>query len=561
MLGTSGGVTVNLLRPKPPYVWPEPRARERMAEYEYDPPFGELAYSAAAVFGIVSAPTAKGVGVLEAWLVNNATLNARLIVMVYPACSTRQADISYLLELAERIADRLIIHICALERVTDRGSNALCFVPAPTSDVVHMIIGPSEDLGMEPRQEGHINLVLRADPPLIEAFKRHFDWLWANSHELTAGRAALIPHLVLPEGTEQGERLWREYMNSLVVTPISEDRQPAVAHVDPDTGDVTLKSVDGQDLAAPTEEVGLKKLDSLAERVARLYEKGVLVSVDKLSRIPPLETRLDPRIFGDSAELRQGNVTRKVSVQVTVIDKQTLKDIEKCRQGLRGLLTRFTFGLAENMRWMPHAAQELFNKELKGVNEKGQALIASLLNGDLDAFMRARHGQLIQDINEMHTQLGRPGKLTEDVITKVEEDLKGRLIKAQSADFMPKLSFSRLSFARIDNSSSSPWGQAFSFLSDVATLPRKALTDPFFLRGLKAQKKDLMATMNVADDAVCRNPGALDTEDRCKAELDLLSEIEKASLESRDRCELVCMILDGAPVELVDEEMKKRESV
>ena len=82
MLGTSGGAPVNLLEPKSPFVWPEPRARERMGEYLYDPPFGELAHCAAAVFGIVSALTAKGVGVLDAWLENNAHLKARLIVMV-----------------------------------------------------------------------------------------------------------------------------------------------------------------------------------------------------------------------------------------------------------------------------------------------------------------------------------------------------------------------------------------------------------------------------------------------------------------------------------------------
>jgi len=560
MLGTSGGVPVNLLEPKPPFVWPEPRARERMGEYLYDPPFGELAYCAAAVFGIVSALTAKGVGVLEAWLENNAYLKARLIVMLYPTCSTRQPDLSCLLKLAERTADRLSIHICALEHVTDRGSNALCFLPPPSSDAVHLTIGPSEDLGMDPRQEGHINMVLRADPPLVETFKRHFDWLWANSHELTANRAALIPHLVLPEGTEEGERLWREYMNSLAASPISEERLPAVAHVNPETGDVVLKSVDGKDLTAPTEEVGLKKLDPLAERVARLYERGALVSIDKLSRIPPLDAPLDPSHFGDISELHRGNVTRKVSMRVSVIDEKTLKEIEKRRQGLRTLLSKFTFSLSDNMRWMPAAAQELFDAELQRVNKEGQDLISDLLKGDVDSFIKAKRDSLVRDINEMYAQLGRTGQVTADVISKVEEDLRQRLGKAQSANFMPKLSYSRLSFARTDNANASPWGQAYSLLSDIATFPRKALSDAFFLRGLKSQRKDLIAAMNVANDALCGKLGTFDAEEHCQAELDLLGRLEKAPVEARVRCEIVCMILDGAPVAAAEEELKKRES-
>jgi hypothetical protein len=42
-------------------------------------------------------------------------------------------------------------------------------------------------------------------------------------------------------------------------------------------------------LPAPPEELGLTKPNPLAERVARLYKTGALVSIDKLSRIPPLD--------------------------------------------------------------------------------------------------------------------------------------------------------------------------------------------------------------------------------------------------------------------------------
>ena len=72
------------LKPQPPFVWPEPRAIEKMCTYEYQPPFGELALSSHSLFGIVSALTERGVNVLEYWLKGNPDLKVCLVVMVYP---------------------------------------------------------------------------------------------------------------------------------------------------------------------------------------------------------------------------------------------------------------------------------------------------------------------------------------------------------------------------------------------------------------------------------------------------------------------------------------------
>jgi hypothetical protein len=348
-------------------------------------------------------------------------------------------------------------------------------------------------------------------------------------------------------------------MHDCVDAAFFEDTAHAVADVDPDTGGVTLRSEDGEELAAPTEELGLKKLDPLAEHIARLYEKGALVSIDKLSRIPPLDAPLDPSLFGDSSELQKGNVTRKVSMRVSIIDEKTLKEIDKRRQGLRPLLMKFTYGLADNMRWMPATAREMFESELKRLNEEGQKLISDLLKGDADAFISAKRNALVADINAMSTELGRPGQVSDTVVARVVESLKNRFSKAQSSSFMPALSYSGISFASTDNSLVSPWGQAFSLLADIATFPRKALTDGFFFRGLKVPEDDLIDAMNVADDALCRDGGARGIKDRCKAELALLSRIERTPMESRDRCELVSRILAGDPIESIDEMLQKEE--
>ena len=548
---------MNLLNPQPSFAWPEPRVLAEMCTYEFQPPFGEVVLNARFLFGVASALTTRGIDILKTWMDTNKNLKVSLIVMVYPACATKQRDLYRLLDLVESTSPRLSVHVRPLEWVTDRAANSLCCL-APDQDVVHILTGPSEDFGLSPKNHGHINFVFRGDPVLVEGFKRWFDFLWANSREITAEGVAQIPDLVIPEGSEERARLWRDYMR--VCTNHDEAPEGPVAEVDPDTGDVTIVDDEGNTVTPPTEEGGIKKLDPLAEFIARLYEKGSLVSIDKLSRIPPLDAPLDPSVFGDASELQRGNVTRKVSMRVSIIDDKTLKEIDKRRQGLRTLLTKFTFGLADNMRWMPDTACTLFEEELKRINEEGQKLISDLLKGDIDAFINAKRADLVADINAMYAELGKSGQVTENEIKRVIESLKERLVKAQSANFMPKLSYSTVSFKTSDNMMASPWGQAYSLLSDIANFLRKALTDSFFFRSLKVKEDDLIEAMNVADDSLCRDLGARGIKDRCRSELALLSRIEKEPLESRQRCELVCRVLSGDSIAAIDETLKKKEA-
>jgi hypothetical protein len=304
-------------------------------------------------------------------------------------------------------------------------------------------------------------------------------------------------------------------------------------------------------------------LDPTANWISHLYSQGQLVSIDKLSKIPPLDAPLDPSLFGDASELRSGSVTRKVNMRVSVIDEKTLKEIETCRQALRTLLTKFTFGLADNMRWMPSAAQKLFESELKRANDEGQKLVTDLLNGDVDTFLAGKREKLTVDLNGIYSQLGRAGHVTPDVVEKVVASLKIRLTKALSSSFMPKLAYSSITFSSTESAFASPWGQAYSLLSDIAAFPRKAHTDSFFFRGLKTSKADLLAAMDVADDGILRESGTFELEDRCKQELYLLSAIENAPIDAKLRCKLVRRIIEGAPPASIEEELdeeRKRET-
>jgi hypothetical protein len=246
-------------------------------------------------------------------------------------------------------------------------------------------------------------------------------------------------------------------------------------------------------------------------------------------------------------------------MRVSIIDETTLKEINKRRGALRPLLNRFTFGLADNIRWMPSKVQALFESELERVNSEGQRLISDLLKGDARGFVAARKPGLLGNIGAMLRELGQERSLTDDAIGKIVQTLEERLKKAQSESFMPKLSYSNVAFHVADNKWASPWGQAYSLLADVAEFPRKALTDPFFFRGLRVSEEGLIEAMNVLDDVILRERTLKGVKDRCKKELELLDRIETSSLESREKCELVLMVLADANTDVVEKALLEKE--
>lgn len=247
-------------------------------------------------------------------------------------------------------------------------------------------------------------------------------------------------------------------------------------------------------------------------------------------------------------------------MRVSIIDKKDLKEIERRRQGLRILLTKFTFGLADNMRWMPASVRELFEAELQRLNDEGKTLLANLLSSGTEKFIEDKKDALIADIKSMYRQLGRKEKLMENLVNNVKKDLQQRLERGLSVNFMPQISHSVVKFDYSNNELCSPWGQAFSLLSDIVSFPRKALTDSFFFRGVKVPENDLINSMNVADDALCRDLDARNIKARCRLELELLTRIEKADIAAKERCDLAWQILDGCAVDTVQERLINAEA-
>jgi hypothetical protein len=547
-----------LLMPEPPFLWPEPRVLDGSRSYASDLPFEHLVQREGSILGIVVALGGQGIDHLRTWLENNSGLQVTLIVAVYPTCSTKQNDIIRLRELADHYRTTLQIRLRPYAWVTDRPTNVLCFIDQ-ASDSVDMIIGASENLGFDPRPDGKINVVFRADPALVDAYQQYFTWVWGQARDILKERLPPIPELVLPEGSAEAARRWEAFCHACL-----DDAQDSAApresvHVDPETGTVALKSRAGKDLVPPSVAAGFPESDPLTTFVARLYSKGKLVTIDKLSRIPPLDAPLDPAWFGDVAERQHGNVTRRISMRVSIIDEHTLKEIEKRKNALRSLLNKFTFGLADNARWMPNPARPLFDAEMERVNQEGQKLVSELLQGNVAAFIAQKKDALVADLNAMYQAIGQHGQVTAGVIARVSKNLEERLTRAQTANFMPALSYTGITFSHTSNTWANPWGQAYALLADIAVFPRKALTDSFFFRGLRVSEDALLEAMNVADDALLRDARFPRLKDRGKLELALLTRIEQSSLAPKAKCEFVWKVITGCDAQVVASTLEAQE--
>ncbi|MBK7876337.1 MAG: hypothetical protein IPJ77_11365 [Planctomycetes bacterium] len=366
------------------------------------------------------------------------------------------------LALARQFENRLQIRVRTYPSVTNRPTSILCFVERD-SGLMYLATGASEDLGGDVQAEGKLNFVFRAEAGLIASIQNEYSYQWGMALPIDDERARSIPTLVLPEGTEEGERLWREYRAHWEHDP----KKPSVV-IDVPSGAVTIVGTDGNQEDSPFKSVGLPTPDPLSLELARIYERGYLVSIDKLSRVPPLDAPLSPRLLGDEAERQAGGVKRTVSVRVSIFPESDLKEFEKRRKAVRDILEKFTFGLADGMRWMPYKARELFDAEMKRVEREGRELLGKMIQGKVDEFIQEKRDQLATDIRKMLEQLGRQTRVDDQLLGTVVSSLKERITKSQAAPFTPTLTFSPIGFSVTAGTTSDPWGQASSLLFDIA---------------------------------------------------------------------------------------------
>ena len=336
------------IAPQMPFVWPEPRVSAGAARYASELPFESAVRSAVTVFGVVSAVDSRAINWMEGFLADQVDSRLRVVVSIHPTCRTSETDLQEVLRLVDRHGDRAAFRLYPENSLEDRSSNLLCLCDADGS--LAIATGPTENLGYAPTSASHANVAMQVTAGSFEACRKWFDYLWAIAGPLRPEIAASMPRLVLPDGDLDASRLWDAFRIRCLDQGTVE-QAPVRVEVDPESGEVVLVDEHGEPVASPTEEIGVPKLDHLAEGVARVFDLGALVSIDKLSRIPPLEAPVKPEWFGVDSFRQTGMVRAQTSIKVAPFDESTLKKIDRLRRVSGELLPRYSFALADGVRW------------------------------------------------------------------------------------------------------------------------------------------------------------------------------------------------------------------
>lgn len=544
----------NPIVPQMPFVWPEPRVSSGVGRYDTVLPFELAARAALSVFGVVSAIDTQAVNWMEGYLADNTEAKLRLVISIHPTCRTSASDLQDVLRLVERHGERAAFRVFPEASVLDRSSNLLCLCSANGDLTVS--VGPTENMGFAPVSPSQANLASVVTAATFEACRNWFDYLWGIAGPLRPDVASSIPNLVLPEGDMEAARLWEEYRRRCLAQE-SATEPPARAIVNPESGEVVLVDQNNEAVPSPTESIGVPKLDPLSDSVARIFELGALVSVDKSSRIPPLEAPVKPEWFGVDSFRQTGMVKAQTSIKVAPFDEATLKKIDRLRRVSGELLPRYSFALADGVRWIPKQAIPFFEAALTAANDDAKKLLGETMGDDIHAFLLSQRERIRNDAQRMYEAYHPSGKIPDNAVTNILDELRARLDRTKVDKLIPKVAYSPVAFNPSQQSEwSSPWGQAFALLKGIAEFPREAMTNRFFWQGLRTDEDALIKAMNVADDHLVKDYGARKAKQRAELELDLIKQLESAAGDVRAKCRTLWSLLttgdEAAVVELLE---------
>ena len=536
---------------KPPFLWPD--CRRLAACSGPDLNLDAVLADAQLLLGVVHDLTAVGVLRLAEWLKTKTTSDgngsgqpsvgqkkARLVVMLYPTCPTGTDTLLELLHL-QGVNPGLEVRLVTCGMLDRPEGVVTCYKQAETLPV--MLLGSAAGFESPTDNPAHLTLAFTPEATLAADWASWFDVRWLQAVPLTQDRTS-IPSLVRPQGTEEGARLWRDYAR--LIGPGLQNDQPVTVTVDPTTGIVSAKKPDGTPVTTISSEHELPKVSPVYRKLVQLFEKGHLVSIDKNTRLRPLEVPVKPKWFGLETMRQIGTVKREVSYRISQLREDELKSLENRRKKMSELLELFSFSLADGQRWMPATAETLFQQECKRINDEAKGILDKLVAGNLAAFMASRREVVRQDADRMYRELFPDRKLSDEALDEIMTDLRKRFEEAQQRSFLPKLSFCRVSLPPQSQAPSwkSQLGSAFHLLLSIVRYPRKAYENgQFFGRGTKVQPMHILTAMNVLDDpftACFQSPQA---KIAAQAELEECDAIESADAKVEDKCERLFALL------------------
>jgi hypothetical protein len=544
-------------------VIPDTRVLDGSRRYPAPTALRDVVDTATHIRGLISGLDHRGVE----WLRHLAKLPSlqacHLVLGLYPGCPTWDDVLLDALDIQEQASGSVQFRVRARRDGLDRPGNLLWVSRGSEPSI--LVVGNLGNGLITTRWDAtDANLVLPLTDVGEHALINWFDLLHANSRPLTRDTAK-APKLRLPDGTEEGARLWRDYLAKLAAV---QSEQPAPV-VNPETGAVDH----------PTDPPPSKQVIRVADVVRTIFPrpdpvllavqtamaKGSLVSLDRVDRIPPLDMPIRPEMLGEIGTRRVGGASRRVAYRVSLFDEKTQKQLNNRHADASTRLSAFSLMVRDGQRWMPQAAFSLFEPELAASQQKSREVLLVAIGGKAAAdVVTALADKVARELRELAKQAGLttapPDRLLNEVLAGLRKRLEGHLGK-EAAPGMTRME-AKLSLHEDEHHS--PWGMVQTFLASAARLPREVMSDPFRMRGLVSKPEALLTAFDVfGDPLVKRYLDRQRVDDQARHQLEMVEEIlgtETASPWHRAQA-LHRLITGAAPADVTQALKQERPTV
>lgn len=189
-----------------PAIWsnvPSPETGSQPSGAEFLSYYGEVAEALAAVTYDLDGEGIKWL----TWMLQRTFVRCKLIVVVYPACATREEHLAELARLSEELDGRLDVRVFP---ANSRAGLLTSMVFVRANKAMAMMIGGAGNLGVDPAAPGLVNIL--SEPPPLEQDKwcAWLDELW-NRSAVLCPETIRIPRLVPARGSAEAQELWEAY--------------------------------------------------------------------------------------------------------------------------------------------------------------------------------------------------------------------------------------------------------------------------------------------------------------------------------------------------------------
>lgn len=536
----------------PPFVWPEtsdPKEAPQRLPYWTSIPDPNQDVS---MVGIVWGLDSRGVQFLREMLESEfPRLKVRLVIAVYAASPTTCEVLREMLALAESAQGRLEVALRAISLKSNASSlSALCFSEGQTARS-HLWVGNSGNFGFGAISEGHLNFGFEADAAMVARWLNWFVGAWTPSAPLTP-HTANIPALVPASGTKEAADSWREYEE--LFRQLGAPEKMNADPTRPEQVEAQRKAEEEKRHEAVAElckEMGIRPPDKLQEQIARLMAQGQVVTVDKNTRTPPLELPIRAEWLDYEGSRTVGMISRETHYRIKIFDEQRSKELESKRNGVSELIKRLTFPLADGIRWIPIAAQPLFEHERDRIEKEAREMVLGLIGNSAGDFAKSRRTDIEHDATVMYQEVHPEAeRLPQATLNLILRELEVRLVKATEGDFLPKVTYMGAQFSsRPESAHVAEWAQGRTLLSAMAGYFRRAVTKSEHLRGHQIPEEELLKAMDVCKDWILGQRHDRKIRQIAKRELFNLEEILEDESDDRAKCERILAIIEHKPQE------------